>query len=77
MGQYRSLILGCGPRAHDHAEVYARSRDGTGRRRGSRRGALSAFTAKLVSRGFTDYETALAEVQPDIVHVVTQPARRV
>ena len=39
---------------------------------------LSAFTAKFgIAQGFTDYETALAEVQPDIVHVVTQPARRV
>jgi predicted dehydrogenase len=30
-----------------------------------------------IPQGFGDYETALAEVRPDIVHVVTQPGRRV
>lgn len=79
MGQYRSLILGCGPRAHDHAEVYAQIPEMelvAAVELDEER--LSAFTAKFgIAQGFTDYETALAEVQPDIVHVVTQPARRV
>ncbi len=79
MGSYRSLILGCGPRAHWHAEVYPELEgmelvaavDLDEER-------LREFGSKFsVPQTFTDYETALAEVQPDIVHVVTQPAKRV
>ncbi len=79
MAQYRSLILGCGPRARAHAEVYAEIEsmelvaacDLDEER-------LQAFTAEHgIEAGFTDYETALAEVRPDVVHVVTQPGNRV
>jgi len=79
MGQYRSLILGCGPRAQWHAEVYPQIPEMelvAAVELDEER--LATFTEKFnVPQGFTDYETALAEVQPDVVHVVTQPARRV
>lgn len=39
---------------------------------------LQEFVARFgIEEAYTDYETALAEVQPDIVHIVTQPANRV
>lgn len=79
MGTYRSLILGCGPRAKFHAETYPELRgmelvaccDLDASRREQ---FMSDFG---IPQDFDDYETALAEVQPDIVHVVTQPGRRV
>jgi len=79
MSNHRAMILGCGPRAHWHAEVYPELE-------GMELVAaveldeerLGGFCEKFdVAQAYTDYETALAEVQPDIVHVVTQPARRV
>ena len=79
MAGYRSLLLGCGPRARNHAEIYPELRnmelvaccDLDAERR-------EQFVADYsIPLGFEDYETALAEVQPDIVHVVTQPANRV
>jgi len=79
MSDYRTMILGCGPRAHNHAEVYPQLE-------GMELVAaveldeerLAAFCEKFGIEGaYTDYETALAQVQPDIVHVVTQPANRV
>jgi predicted dehydrogenase len=79
MGSYRSLILGCGPRATAHAEVYPELRgmelvaavDLDPER-------LDTFTAQWdIPQAFEDYETALEEVRPDIVHVVTQPGNRI
>ncbi len=79
MSSYRTMILGCGPRAHQHAEVYPeleRMELVAAVELDEER--LAAFTEKFGIEGaYTDYETALAEVQPDIVHVVTQPANRV
>ncbi len=79
MATYRSMILGCGPRARSHAEVYPELQgmelvaccDLDASRREQ---FQSDFSIPLA---FDDYETALAEVQPDIVHVVTQPGRRI
>ncbi len=76
---YRSLLLGCGPRAREHAAVYPELRNmelvACCDLDASRR---EAFVAEYgIPLAFEDYQTALAEVQPDIVHVVTQPARRV
>lgn len=79
MATYRSLLLGCGPRAHEHADVYREIPnmqmvaccDLMQERR-------DQFRAKYdIPEAYDDYETALAQVQPDIVHVVTQPARRI
>lgn len=75
----RSLILGCGARAHWHARVYpdveglqiAACCELDPRRR-------EAFAAEYqIPAQFEDFETALAEVRPDVVHVVTNPTRRV
>ncbi|MEA3400395.1 MAG: Gfo/Idh/MocA family oxidoreductase [Armatimonadota bacterium] len=79
MALYRSLILGCGPRAKAHADVYPQIEDmklvaacDLDEER------LAAFTSTYgIPEGFTDYETALDAVGPDIVHVVTQPGNRV
>jgi len=79
MSNYRTMILGCGPRAHQHAEVYPeleRMELAAAVELDEER--LAGFCEKFdVECAYTDYETALAEVQPDIVHVVTQPANRV
>jgi predicted dehydrogenase len=79
MPKYRSMILGCGPRANDHCVVYPDLRnmelvavcDLLEERREHFR------TTYRVPEAFEDYETALAQVQPDIVHVCTSPGRRV
>ncbi len=79
MATYRSLLLGCGPRAREHAEVYrdipnmelVACCDLVEKRR-------EEFKEKFgIAEAYDDYEQALAEVEPDVVHVVTQPARRV
>jgi predicted dehydrogenase len=79
MAKYRSLLLGCGPRAVEHIDVY----------RELPNMQMVAVCDKLADRRekfkerfnvravFENYEKALAEVQPDIVHVVTQPVHRV
>ena len=79
MGKYRSLILGCGPRATMHAKVYPEipaidlvaACDLDAGRRDQFRAAFG------IADGFDDYEAALREVKPDIVHIVTQPTQRV
>jgi predicted dehydrogenase len=79
MPPYRSLLLGCGSRANDHAVVYPDLRnmrlvavcDLIEERREHFR------TTYGVPEAFEDYETALSQVQPDIVHVCTSPGRRV
>ncbi len=79
MSSYRTMILGCGPRAHNHAEVYPQlERMELVAAVELDEERLMGFCEKFGIEGaYTDYETALAEVQPDIVHVVTQPANRV
>jgi predicted dehydrogenase len=79
MPVYRSLLLGCGPRANDHCVVYPDLRnmelvavcDLLADRREDFRARYS------VPEGFGDYETALAQTQPAIVHVCTSPGRRI
>ena len=79
MPTYRSLLLGCGARASQHMEVYRELRnmamvavcDLQEERR-------QRFKEKYgVPAAYEDYETALKEVQPDIVHVVTLPGHRI
>lgn len=79
MPTYRSLLLGCGGRGSAHAEAYRDLSDielvavcdMVEERRERFR------TTYGVPAAFGDFETALAEVRPDIVHVVTLPGRRV
>ena len=78
MAPHRSGLLGCGPRAKEHAEVY-REIDNM---------ALVAVCDRIaerraefqqrfgVERAYADYEGMLAAERPDVVHVVTQPGRR-
>jgi len=78
MATYRSLLLGCGPRAKEHVAVYEELKnmemvgvcDLQEERRENFRQTYN------VPAAFDDYEKALAETKPDIVHVVTQPGRR-
>ena len=78
MASYRSLLLGCGPRAVEHVDVYRELKnmemvavcDLQEERR-------EEFKKRFnVSAAYEDYEEALAEVKPDVVHIVTQPGRR-
>lgn len=79
MPEYRSLLLGCGPRGLEHADVYREIDtielvavcDLIEKRREEFRQRFK------VPAAYADYETALAEVKPDIVHIVTNPGRRV
>jgi len=79
MAKYRSLLLGCGPRAREHVDVYREIPnmemvaccDLIEERREEFRSTFG------IPEAYDDYEKALAEVQPDVVHAVTQPARRV
>ena len=77
--RYRALLLGCGSRAGAHARVYpdisAIDLVAVCERDAERR---EPFMVKCgIDSGFDDYETALHEVRPDILHIVTQPTRRV
>ena len=79
MSAYRSLLLGCGPRANEHVDVY---RDIPNMEmvgccdliEERRRDFMERYK---IPEGYEDYETALKEVQPDIVHVCTSPFNRV
>lgn len=79
MSVFRSLLLGCGARAHDHARAYATLEnmklvavcDLVEERR-------EAFRAQYgAAEAYADYEEALARVSPDIVHCATLPGHRV
>ena len=79
MPLYRSLLLGCGGRASWHCRVYPELTnmelvaccDLVQEKR-------ERFQKEFgIPEAYDDYETALAEVQPDIVHVVTLPGHRV
>lgn len=79
MPRYRAILLGCGGRGRAHIEAYREITniemvavcDVIPERR-------EAFRAEFgVPAAYEDFETALAETQPDIVHVVTLPGNRV
>ncbi|NOZ21408.1 MAG: Gfo/Idh/MocA family oxidoreductase [Planctomycetes bacterium] len=78
MAKYRSLLLGCGPRAKQHVAVY-REIDNMEMvavcdlQQDRREAFLKEFG---VPKAYDDYEKALAAEKPDVVHVVTQPGRR-
>ncbi len=79
MANYRSLLVGCGARATEHADVY----------RDIPNMDLVACCDLLPERvehykqtygipeGYTDLHEALDQVKPDVVHFVTHPAHRV
>ncbi|NLC58820.1 MAG: Gfo/Idh/MocA family oxidoreductase [Armatimonadetes bacterium] len=79
MPTYRSLLFGCGGRAPAHAQAYRELRNieliGVCDRVEERREAFRQTYE--VPAAYADYETALAELQPDIVHIVTCPGHRV
>ena len=79
MAKHRSLLLGCGPRAVEHADVYRDLPDmelvAVCDRLAERR---TSFQERFgVAAAYDEYERALSEVRPDVVHLVTQPTRRV
>lgn len=79
MPKYRSIILGCGSRAGAHAKVYPDipliDLTAVCDRDAQRRGEFASEYA--IGNTYDDYEAALQAERPDIVHVVTQPTRRV
>ena len=79
MAKHRSLLLGCGPRAVEHADVYRDLPDmelvAVCDRLAERR---TSFQERFgVAAAYDEYERALWEVRPDVVHLVTQPTQRV
>ena len=78
MATYRSLLLGCGPRAGEHVDVYKELKNMKmvavcDMQKERREDFKKRFN---VPATYADYEKALSEVKPDIVHIVTQPANR-
>jgi len=79
MSAYRSLLLGCGPRATEHADVY---RDIPNM---SLLGCVDLVPERVadfqaryqIPQCLGDYEEALDAIRPDVVHAVTMPSRRV
>ena len=75
----KSAILGCGPRAQAHAEVYPQIDDmelvaccDLDQDR------LATFAAKFdIPQKYTDYREMIKAVEPQVLHLVTQPACRV
>jgi len=76
---FKCAFLGCGPRAHGHAEAYAHLTRGVkvaccdlDEER------LHAFGEKHgIDRRYTDLDAMLTREQPDVVHLVTPPTQRV
>jgi len=78
MARYRSLLLGCGPRATEHVDVYKDIENmemlAVCDLQADRR---EDFKQRYnVPEAFADYNEALEKVKPDVVHAVTQPGRR-
>ena len=76
---YRSCLLGCGPRAVQHVEVY---RDIDNMEMVAVCDLIEErrldFQQRFgVAKAYDDYETMLVAEKPDVLHVVTQPSRRV
>jgi len=75
---YKSVILGCGPRAAAHIEAY----EGIKEIRlnavcDKRKERLDEYGRKYrVPRLYEDLETMLKEEKPDVLHIVTPPAIR-
>ncbi|MHB8996417.1 MAG: Gfo/Idh/MocA family protein [Armatimonadota bacterium] len=78
MAKYRSLLVGCGGRATEHADVYRDIPDM------DLVACCDLIPEKVkhfqdtygIPQGFTDVHEALDKIKPDVVHFVTHPARR-
>src|SRR5262245_36619280 len=76
---YRSALLGCGPRAREHARAYARIR------RAEIVAACDVDEARLnrlgdefgIARRYRDAAEMLERERPDLLHIVTNPGLRV
>lgn len=78
MAKYRSVILGCGPRAYWHARAYKYVRKGEiVACCDHHEEKLAKFTAEFGLKGYTDFEKMLDDEKPDLVHLVTPPSMRV
>ncbi|MEN6546205.1 MAG: Gfo/Idh/MocA family oxidoreductase [Armatimonadia bacterium] len=78
MANYRTLLIGCGARATEHAAVY---RDIPNMDLVAccdlRPERVELFQKDYgIPQGFTDAEEALDKIRPDVVHFVTHPAHR-
>ena len=79
MPRYRSRLLGCGPRATEHVDAY---RDMDNMEMVAVCDLLPERRQQFMERfgidvEYDDYETALAQEQPDIVHICSSPGNRV
>jgi len=79
MSTYRSILLGCGGRGTAHIRAYPRLANmemvAVCDRIQERRERFQQQND--IPQAYDDYEEALKQVQPDIVHVVTMPGNRV
>lgn len=78
MIEYKSVIVGCGPRSHWHANAYKLIERGKlvaccSRNEQKR----TAFAKTFQLRGYATVADMLAHEKPDLVHIVTQPVDRV
>ena len=76
---YTAAILGCGPRANDHARAYADLDDmELVACCDCQEGRLTEFAEQHgIPQRFTDLEAMLHEVRPDVLNLVTQPNFRI
>lgn len=76
---YRSVVIGCGPRARRHLQAYAHVKSIRVAAAADLDEPRRAEFCRLFSlpRAYGDYRRMLAEEKPDIVHCVTQPSFRV
>jgi predicted dehydrogenase len=76
---FRSVFVGCGPRAKRHAEAYRHVRSFRSLAAADLDAArLNAFADAFgLPARYGDFRAMLAEQRPDLVHCVTQPSFRV
>ena len=75
MTDYRAAVIGCGRMARGHMQAYKELGIPIVAGADISEDALQAFAAETGAEGlFTDYKQMLAEVQPDLVSVVTHDA---
>jgi predicted dehydrogenase len=78
MAKHRSVILGCGPRSHDHVRPYGQVEDAEMVACCDAVDDLrKAFCKRYGLRGYADAVEMIEAEKPDLIHLVTRPATRV
>jgi len=78
MSKYKSVILGCGPRAWWHAQAYPLiSRGEMTACCDLDQERLEKFSQDFSLRGYINAEEMIEKEQPDLIHLITGPRQRV